>query len=97
VEGLRSAGRRHDREERLPLTVAHATVRRLAFVWQMRYVGRSVGFQRWQFHAAQLARKLAAGIAGASLVDIPDCARHRAIEKPTAFVASIRSCLEIPL
>jgi pimeloyl-ACP methyl ester carboxylesterase len=44
-----------------------------------------------------LARKLAARIAGTSLVEIHDCAHCLPIEKPTEFVAAIRSFWEIPL
>ena len=44
-----------------------------------------------------LARKLAAGIADGSLVEIPDCAHCLPVEKPMGFMLTIRSCLEIPL
>jgi 3-oxoadipate enol-lactonase len=41
-----------------------------------------------------LARELAAGIAGARLVEIPDCAHCPPIEQPAAFVRAVRAFLD---
>lgn len=43
-----------------------------------------------------LAHELAAGIPGARLVVLPDCAHVPPIEQPTAFVAAIAPFLDIP-
>ncbi|HEX2276946.1 MAG TPA: hypothetical protein VHN13_07420 [Candidatus Tectomicrobia bacterium] len=40
---------------------------------------------------------LADGIVGASIVEIPECPHCLPIEKPTEFLAAIRSRVEIPL
>jgi pimeloyl-ACP methyl ester carboxylesterase len=121
LEELPAAGRRHARSGCPAPTVTHAPVYKLAFVWQMRYVGRPAGSHGPQpvgwyrppsrgrgvgslvvVYAMAVttpptrARRLAAGIAGASLVEIPDSTHCLPIQKPTEFVAAIGSFLEIP-